>query len=153
RPVAVGGAAAARLVQPGAAADDPVPLPDARLVPCLVTGRYDALLRPCRVLLRAILVIVRVVEVLAPLADAAVHVVQAPGVRLVRAHLARPPQVLALVRAAVGEVAVEVRLLAGEGLAEVERRLGASAAAILPFRLGRQAVLAPRLLLLRPGVE
>src|SRR5438876_629963 len=70
--------------------------------------------RPRRVFLRAVGVIVLVPPIDTPLPDVAVHVEEAPGVGLVRPHLAGPPKPWPLPGAPIGKVAVEVRLERGE---------------------------------------
>src|SRR5207244_894446 len=91
----------------------------------------------------------RSVEVVAPLPDVAVHVVQPELVRGVRTHRRRPPKIGALRRLARGIVAVEVGLRGGEVVGrlvevEVERAFllgsGPTPTGIFPFRLTRQAV-------------
>ena len=84
------------------------------------TERLRARRRPRRAIHRsrvAVLVAVR-----HPLPDVAVHVVEAEGVRLERADLGRALPILALGRAAVGVVAVEVGLIGGDGPPRRERR-------------------------------
>src|SRR5262249_10970980 len=102
--VAVGGAAVARRVRPAAAAE--------RL------ARAGG--RPRRVQLGAGLVVAGVLPVGGPLADVTVHVVQAPGVGLVRADLGGALQVRPLGRVPVGRRAVAVGVGAAQGVAEVE---------------------------------
>src|SRR5581483_10553974 len=79
----------------------------------------------------------RVVPVPAPLVDVAVHVVQAPGVGRVAADLRRPlqrrPRLGPVVR-----LALEVRLLAAELVAERRCRGGDGSAGVLPLGLRRQ---------------
>src|SRR5262245_32690785 len=89
------------------------------------------------------------VSVTAPLPDVAVHVVEAEGVRLVRAHLARPLQPRPRGGPAVRHGAAKVGLAGRETVAGVENLIGRSPAAtgVLPLRLARQAIRPPRPLL------
>src|SRR5205823_11840657 len=77
-PKTAGRTAAPAFVQPAPAADH-----HEEITP--KAGRPHAVLRPLRIFLGTLLVGIRVVPVIAPLQDVAVHVVQAPGVRRVRA--------------------------------------------------------------------
>src|SRR5262245_15928573 len=77
------------------------------------------------------------VPVAAPLVDVAVHVVQAPGVGRVAAHLRRLPGR----RPRLGSVvwlSLEVRLVAAEFVAERGGRCCPGPAGVLPLRLGGQ---------------
>src|SRR5262245_47303357 len=92
--------------------------------------------RALRVAARAVAVPVAVVPVGAPLPAVAVHVVQAVIVRRERADLRGHPHRGALARLAVGEGAVEVRLLRRQRVAVAEGGGGAGAARVLPLGLG-----------------
>src|SRR5262249_52861489 len=117
----------------GAEADEPVPLirqgpaapggPALKAAVCPAAAPVEmahALRGALRVAPRSGAEVALGVAVGAPLAHVAVHVVQAEDVLLVAAHLAGPPQERALLRAAVGEPAIEVGLFRGEAVAEVE---------------------------------
>src|SRR5262249_53335393 len=82
------------------------------------------------------------IPVPAPLEDIAVHVVQAPGVGRVTADLRGTLQRRPLLGAVV-RLALEVGLLAAEGIAESGGGGGAGAAGVLPLRLRGQAELPP----------
>src|SRR6266545_2122637 len=99
----VRGATAAWLVEPAAAAHHPekfVGEPAAQ----------RALGRPLGIDARAVLVVIRIVPIGAPLRDVAVHVVQAPGVRSMRADLDGLLQKRPFSRSAIGIKTVAVGL-------------------------------------------
>src|SRR5436190_1489374 len=81
---------------------------------------------------------IRLVPVLAPLPDVAVHVHQAPGVGRETAHGRRLLAVDALLAVAVGVVAVVVGLVGRDGLAEVERGRRPRPAGVFPLGFRRQ---------------
>ena len=88
--------------------------------------------RSARVLLRAGLVIVRVVDILAPLGHVAVHVEEAPRIGLL---LADGMRLLGGVVGEPGEVAELPRFVAERVVG-----IGPGPAGVFPFRLGRQPV-------------
>src|SRR5205809_2365611 len=91
---AVGGTAAAALIQPAAA-------PDHQEETTAEAGRHYPFRGAFRIFPGAVQVVVRVVPVAAPFPGVAVHVVQAPGVRWVGADLGCPSQVWSRGRSAV----------------------------------------------------
>src|SRR5207244_676253 len=106
----VGGATGPRFVEPAAATNDAVEI--------VVVRGDDPLVRSLGIFSGTFAVVILVIIVRTPLGDIAVHVVQPPGVGLVGADLGGLAQIGPLLRPPIWEIAVEVRLLRGERLAE-----------------------------------
>src|SRR5262249_33694335 len=84
------------------------------------------------------------ISVPTPLPHIAMHIAQAPGVRLIARHRRRLPQKGTLGRAAVGVVAVEIRLRVAQAFPKGEHPLAPGPARILPLGLRRQPNLPAR---------
>src|SRR5207244_192377 len=86
----------------------------------------------------------------APFPDIAVHVEQTEGIRGIRPNRTGPLEISSLRTLATWVVAVEVSLGGSEGVADVEGRVRSRpfSTRIFPFRLGRQAIGSPHILLL-----
>src|SRR5262249_35157968 len=133
--IAASGAAIRGRIGPGAAAG----------AFAVAVGRAERIMR------RALVVVTRLVIILPPLPDVAVHVEQPEGVGRVAADPGGPRQVLAARRGPVRKRAIEVGLVARRRLAPPERRAGPGPARVFPFRLGGQAVEPAGVALLRQG--